>query len=366
MGSVVIIGGGIIGTSIAYFLRHSDRPVHLFEKDMLGAGTTAKSAAMLTHHQDIPDEANYTLREKSWAWYSEKIEENTISFENIGTLHVAKSKGELSHIRAVKKELASFGVNVHLLSPHEIERFNLDTTAISGGLWLPEDGVLDPGELVQYFADRARAAGVTLHTKTPVEDIHCSADGVESIETRTDSYDTDTVINAAGPWAQSVNDLVGTKIPLKHTHGPIVVLESAAEVEMPLTYFEEGIYLREEGDDQLFAGNFSASYDDAEALDPTHAHSIEEQMYLDIAEVSDRYLKAHSELQISTEWVGLRTITPDNNPVLGESDIDGFYFAIGMNGFGVTLAPAIGQSFRAKLLEAGTEDEESPFRPGRF
>lgn len=366
MGSVVIIGGGIIGTSIAYHLRDSGRPVHLFEKDMLGGGTTAKSAAMLTHHQDTPSEKNHTLREKSWAWYSEKIGENRFSFEDIGTLHLAKSKDALNHIRKVKKELSSFGVNVELLSPGEIERFNLDTTSLSGGLLLPEDGVLDPGEIVQYFADRARAAGVKIHTKTPVQDIHYTADGVESIDVQAGSYDADIVINAAGPWANRVNDFVGLEIPLRHTIGPIVVLESEAEVEMPLMYFEEGIYLREEGDTQIFAGKFSASYEDTEAMDPNHAHGVEEQIYLDIAEISDRYLKAHPELQVSNEWVGLRTITPDNNPVLGESDIDGLYFAIGMNGFGVTLAPTIGQIFKSELLESGAENEFFPFQPGRF
>ena len=245
MRSVVIIGGGIIGTSIAYQLREADCDVHLLEKDALGAGTTAKSAAMLTHHQEQPDRETYHLRERAWKWYDRRIDEGTLEFDRVGTLHLAKSDAEYGTIREMQRSFRSFGLDLDILSPAEIAEHGIESDDLRGGLWFPDDGVLDPGGIVQFFAGGARRAGVTIETDVEVTGITTDAGAVTGVETSDGVRPADVVINAAGPWAPDVNELVGVDAPLPHTDGPILVLDGARSASLLTVLFADGVSFRD-------------------------------------------------------------------------------------------------------------------------
>jgi sarcosine oxidase subunit beta len=206
---------------------------------------------------------------------------------------------------------------------------------------------------------------VTIETDIEVTDIATANGAVEAVITDDGTIDADLVINATGPWANRINDFVGLSTPIRHSLGPIVVLESQRAVSLPFTFFEEGLYLREEGDSQLFAGVHNR-YEDAEQLDPAHARAVDEEMYLEIADVADEYLPQHADLDVSNEWVGLRSLTPDDRPLVGESSVDGFYLAAGMGGYGVTLAPAIGEIVAEDVLGRASSPHEQCLSPERF
>jgi sarcosine oxidase subunit beta len=357
MESVVIVGGGIIGTSVAYRLRDAGFDVHLYEKDMIGAGTTAKSAAMLTHHQEAPDREAYELREHAWEWYDEKIANDVFEFDQIGTLHLAKSEAEYETIREMQQSFASFGLDLPILSPEEIAEHNIDSEDLRGGLWFPDDGVLDPGEIVRFFADEAREAGVTIETGVEVTDVETAGGTVTGVETSEGFQSADVVVNAAGPWAQQVNDLVGVDVPMRHTQGPILVLQADGSVSLPFTFFEEGVYVREEGISQAFAGQLATEYDESETVNPNHTQSIDESMYLQVAEIAETYLSDLPAFDVINEWNGVRTVTPDGQPIVDETDVDGYVLACGMSGYGVTVAPVIGE-FVAEWLTTGRKPEQ--------
>ncbi|MDG5777791.1 FAD-dependent oxidoreductase [Haloarculaceae archaeon H-GB2-1] len=366
MESVAIIGGGIIGTSIAYRLRDAECDVHLYEKDMIGAGTTAKSAAMLTHHQEDPDSEAYELREHAWEWYDDRIAAGTFEFDQIGTLHLARSEDEFATIQEMQRTFASFGLDLPILSPDEIADHNIASDDLRGGLWFPDDGVLDPGAIVRFFADHARDGGVDIETGVAVTDVATSDDQVTGVETTAGFQSADVVINAAGPWAQQVNDLVGVDVPIRHTQGPILVLQADDPVSLPFTFFEEGIYIREEGVSQAFAGQLATDYEDSPMLDPNLTQAIDESMYLQVAEIADTYLPDLPAFDVINEWNGIRTVTPDGQPIVDETDVEGYLLACGMSGYGVTVAPAIGE-FVADWLTTGRKpDSLAPLALGRF
>ncbi|MDG5778960.1 FAD-dependent oxidoreductase [Haloarculaceae archaeon H-GB2-1] len=366
MESVVIVGGGIIGTSIAYRLRDAGCDVHLYEKDMIGAGTTAKSAAMLTHHREEPDREAYELREHAWEWYDQKIANDVFEFDQIGTLHLAKSEAEDETIREMQQSFASFGLDLPILSPDEIAEHNIASEDLRSGLWFPKDGVLDPGEIVHFFADHAREAGVRIKTGVEVTDVVTSGGHVTGVETSDGFQAADIVVNAAGPWAQQVNDLAGIDVPIRHTQGPILVLQADESISLPFTFFEEGVYIREEGVSQAFAGQLATEYAESGTVNPNHSQSIDESMYLQVAEIAETYLPDLPAFDIINEWNGVRTVTPDGQPIVDETDVDGYLLACGMSGYGITVAPAIGE-FVAEWLATGRKpDSLDPLALERF
>ncbi|MBB6645906.1 NAD(P)/FAD-dependent oxidoreductase [Halobellus ruber] len=356
MRSVAIIGGGIVGTSIAYHLRDADCDVTLFEKGELGAGTTAKSAAMLTHHQEAPDRDAYEFREHAWEWYDEKIDDGTLSFDRIGTLHLARSDAEYAAIRELQQSFASFGLDLEILSPDEIADHGIDPDGLRGGLWFPDDGVLDPGGIVQFFAGTARRAGVEIETNVEVTGVATAEGAVTGVETAGGFHAADVVVNAAGPWAPTVNDLLGVDAPLRHTEGPILVLKGDDPVSLPFVFFEEGVYFRGEGRSQVFAGKLATDYGESETVDPDYALSIGDSMYDLVASTAGAYLERLLEFDVINEWNGLRTVTPDGRCIVDETDVDGYILACGMSGYGVTVAPAVGE-FTAEWLTSGRKPE---------
>ena len=360
MDPVVVVGGGIVGTSVARHLGEADVPVALYERDALGGGTTADSAAMFIWKQTDPAETDHRLRERSWETYGRLIEDGTIGFSRIGGLYPAESAERLEELHGIAARLDAFGVRTEALDPPELERFGLSSDGLSGGLHLPDEGHLDPGEIVQFFADEARAAGARVETGSAVTDVLVGDRGsggrVTGVEVDGKRVPASGVVNAAGPWAPSVDAMAGVSLPLRHNVGPILVLDHDLDIALPFVEFEDGGYVRGEGRRQAFAGRYGAGYEAAERLDPDAARSIDEAFRLAVGDRLEAHLPGLADARVTTDWVGVRTITPDGDPFVGETEIGGYYAATGMSGLGVTLAPAVGEHLASIVAPDGTPD----------
>ncbi|WP_435348643.1 NAD(P)/FAD-dependent oxidoreductase [Haloarchaeobius sp. HRN-SO-5] len=367
MDPVVVVGGGIIGASLAYHLRDQPRPVVLYERDTLGSGTSGDSVALFVWHQSTPDRSSHELRARSWEQYEPLVEDGTLSFEQIGTLDVARTDDEVESLRELTGTLADFGTEASFLEPDALATHGIDPDAVSGAMATPDDGYLDPSEIIQHYVREATAAGVTVETKTAVTDI-CTSDGsVTGVETEAGTRPAHAVVNAAGPWVPTVNDMVGVSLPVRHNRGPVVVLQKDDSFSLPFVQFGDGLYFRGEGRNQAFAGNFGVDYADAEVLDPMAGRSIGHEFYLEIDARIEAAIPRLDGVELVNEWVGVRTLTPDGAPIVGETDVDDFFVAAGMNGLGVTLAPAVG-AFLAAVIggEDVDSDLESYLSPARF
>jgi sarcosine oxidase subunit beta len=361
MDPVVVVGGGIVGTSVAHHLAEADVPVVLYERDALGSGTTADSVAMFIWKQIEPSETAHRLRERSWRTYGRLVEAGTVEFSRIGGLYPAESAEQLEKLREVAARLETLGVRAELLDPSELERFGLASDGLAGGLHVPEEGYLDPAEVVQLFAGEARAAGARVETGSTVTDVLVDEGNgggrVAGVEVGGERVPASGVVNAAGPWAASVDGMAGVSLPLRHNVGPILVLDHDADLELPFVEFEDGSYVRGEGRHQAFAGRYGVGYDDAERLDPDAARSTDESFRLAVGDRLESSLPGLADARVATDWVGVRTITPDGNPFVGETDVEGYFVASGMSGLGVTLAPAVGEHL-ASVVAPGRAPED--------
>lgn len=353
---VVIVGGGVIGTSLAAAL--GDRAeVTLLEREELGAGTTAASMAML-HRQQVPVSA-YDQRLRRFA--REEYDSLDVSPTRIGSLYVAESEAFAADLRETAADLAERGIETRYLEPAEIADFGINPSEVVGGIHTPEEGYFDPDELVARFAERARDAGVAIRTGVEVTDVE-PAEGV--VETESGSIEADAVVNAAGPWAPEVDRMVALEYPLRHTRGPILSLETGSDRPKPFSLFERGLYSRSRPGG-LYVGRFATDFAEGERLDPDASLTVDDEFRREVEEFAST-VPAIDGAPTAEEWVGVRTVTPDGRPLVGETGIGSYFVATGMSGLGVTLAPAVARLLADLLAEGTRDDLLDPLDPGRF
>ena len=365
MTDVVIVGGGIVGTSVAYQLRDEPVSVTLVEKDELGAATTAASMALVHRHQLRPTEFDQRLRRRSWEVYDRLIKSGVTPFTRCGLLYVAETApfGELLE-RGVEA-LRAIGVEAHARGADELAQYGIRPGAVDGAMHTPDEGYLETDAVVAYFANEAREAGATVLTGTEVTDLLLD-DGIVGLETTAGVLDADVVVNAAGPWAADLNEMAGLSLPLRHTRGPILELDGVPDRPDPVLVFERGSYVRQGGENGAYVGALATDFDRATRLDPDATGPIGEAFRETVDELASTLVPSLDGGEVVDEYVGLRTVTPDGRPLVGATAVEGFLVACGMNGLGVTLAPAVGQLL-ASSIGAGTPNGLlEPLDPHRF
>ena len=362
-GPIVVVGGGIVGASIAYHLRDADRPVVLLEKgDLLGGGTTAESVAMLGINYPSPR----SMRRYSRDHYLSLVDAGAIEFERIGGLLIRDTDEGIDELRRTADDLAALGHDTRLLEPGDVAEFGVHPPAGSRTLHVPDTGYLDPSEIVAHWVAEARSANLEVMTGSPVTDVAVEGGAVARVETPAGTIATDTVVDAAGPWAPQIAEMAGLSLPLRHNYGPILVLDADGELSLPFTAFPSKHYFREEGRGQVFAGRRGASYADADRENPDAARRIPESFPLEVEELVAESIPRLADALVTNEWCGMRTLTPDHLPLVGETAVDGFYVAAGLSGKGITLAPAVGDAL-SRLIAGGEVDPAvRELAPDRF
>lgn len=352
---VVIVGGGIVGTTLAARLAAEDAVrVTLCERDALGSGTTSASAAIFMTQQPDPTAYDDRLRRRSWETYGPLVEDGTLSYERVGQFTVAESAAYADHLRDAVAPLREFGYDAEWLDAADLPDFDLAVSDHVGALYTPTEGYFDVDELVQHFAQEARDRGARIREGDGVLDVRTDEEGVTAVETEAEVIPADAVVNAAGPWAVEVNDFVDVDAPLRHTVGPILVVEGD-EHDVPFAVFESKRYVRPVGSDGAYVGKYLTEYDDGEVLDSDAPTDVLEAFHDEAFDFLAASVPALADADVVDEWVGLRTVTPDGRPIVGESSVDGFYLAAGMTGQGVTLAPAVADVLAASIAGDGSE-----------
>lgn len=369
---VAIVGGGVVGTAAAASLASApETSVTLFERDELGSGTTSASAAVFTTQQPHPEQSDDALRRRSWETYGSLVEDGALSYEQVGHLTVAETEAYAETLRDAVGPLRELGYDAEWVEAERLPEFDLAADRARGALYTPEEGYFDVDELVEVLAAEAREAGAEIRTGDAVRDIQTDGDGasegdVTAVEADSGTVPVDAVVNAAGPWARRVNEFVGVETPLRHTVGPILVVEGD-DHDVPFSVFESKRYVRPAGDSGAYVGKYLTDYADGEVLDPDEPTDALDGYRAEAESFLQSAAPRLADADVVDEWVGLRTVTPDGRPVVGESEVPRFYFAVGMSGVGVTLAPAV-----ADVLAAGIRGERldgdpgAPLAPGRF
>jgi glycine/D-amino acid oxidase-like deaminating enzyme len=361
-----VIGGGIVGSSIAYFLsRYREAEVTLFEKATIGSGTTAKSAATFCLIDDSVAHEFWSVRLFGFKFYAglEADEPGSTGFEQTGTLTVAPYRDYEMYVKqAVDLTVASGYKAEYWLDQARIHEIipDLNLEGVLGAGWCPDDGFFDATMIANTLVRRARENGADILTGTKVEDITTHDDKVDGVTTDKGHFDLDVVIDATGPWARTTAGFVGLDLPLWHTKAEVFILVPAAGLGYPFPVLKYPRFYARKDKDNIFICKAHMTMD---LSDETHAGIWDpddlpmtggtdayfwEFLTGELLEVFPRLL----ESSIGNEWVGYRAEPADFLPILGGTPVEGYLLAAGAGGNGVIEGPTIGRDM-ARFVMTG-------------
>jgi sarcosine oxidase, subunit beta len=357
--AVVIIGGGIVGSSIAYHLTESGcRDVLVIEREAhLGKGSTGKSMGGVRAQFTTP--VNILMSLYSIGFFSrfDEVMGSPSDYRPQGYLFIATKEHHLAYLRENYQRQVDLGLkSVQLLSPEDVRRLapEIRSDDVIGGSFCPTDGFVDPTSVMNGFMRRAMERGVELLREAEVTGVKIDGKGVCGVDTTRGSIAARVVVNAAGPWAGLVAKLAGIDLPVQPLRRMLVPTEPFDKVSrqspMVVDMFS-GFHYRPEGRGLLLAWNdpletpgFKTEFEPA-FIEKILTRGVERLPSLQEAEVNPR-----------RAWAGLYAMTPDHHAVLGPvASLPGFFLANGFSGHGVMHSPATGRILADLILNGESE-----------
>jgi sarcosine oxidase subunit beta len=368
---VVIIGGGIVGASIAFHLtRAGCRDVLVVEREAhQGKGSTGKSMGGVRAQFATPVNILMSLYSINFFARFEEETGHPADYRPHGYLFVATSERHLNHLKANRERQMGLGLSgVELVGREEIVEMvpQLHCDDVVGGTFCPTDGFVDPHSVMMGFMLRARERGARLWLDTAVTGIESEQGAVRAVTTSRGRVETRAVVNAAGAWAADVARLAGCDLPVKPLRRQLVPTEPFDKLpaRFPMVIdMSTGFHFRREGRGILLAWN-----------DPEETVGFKTDFDLSFIEkILTRAARrvpclAEAEVNPQRAWAGLYEMTPDHHAIIGAApDVRGLFLANGFSGHGVMHSPATGRLISELILHGETRLLDArPLRPERF
>ncbi|MFC9832791.1 NAD(P)/FAD-dependent oxidoreductase [Rhodococcus sp. NPDC127530] len=367
-GRIVIIGGGIIGASIAYHLSLSGyRDVTIVERTLVGEGATAYATGGIRHQ--FSSRVNIELVQHSIEFWKnfESHTERPLDFRRHGYLFLISDEATSE---AFGKNVAlqrSLGVEVEVLEPSQIcDVFpNVRVDDLVSATYTPQDGSASPADAVAGYLHLARRHGVSVLQNTEVLDIAVGADGaVKGVMTSRGDIEAEAVVIAAGPQSRRVGALCGLDIPVfPHSRQAFATAPIASiDGSLPLTVdMATGAYLHPEKSGGAVVGG------NDRGVPSTEDASVDWDRVEGLAAALSYRFPELGGLEVTRGWAGLREMTPDDHAIVGATDdVGGLFIAAGFSGHGFMQSPAVGKSITQQLLTGRSDIDLSTLALSRF
>ncbi|HET6936032.1 MAG TPA: FAD-dependent oxidoreductase [Candidatus Angelobacter sp.] len=355
---VVIVGGGIVGSSIAWHLTEAGcKKVLVVERESAqGKGSTGKSMGGVRAQFSTAVNIQMSLYSiPFYAGFDERLG-YPAEYRPQGYLFVATKQSHLDYLRANFERQKSLGLrDARMLSAEEIISMlpRLRNDDIMGGSFCSTDGFVDPYSAMNGFMASAVEKGATLWKKTEVTAIIRDSQGIAGVDTSRGRVSTRVVVNASGPWAAETAKLAGVNLPVEPLRRMLVPSEPFDDFphSSPMVIdMSNGFHFRPEGRGFLLAWN---DPEETPGYKPDFEPSFIEKILVRAA----NRVPAFENLAVNPKraWAGLYEMSPDHHAILGPvPDVPGFFLANGFSGHGVMHAPATGKILSDLILEGRT------------
>jgi sarcosine oxidase, subunit beta len=355
---VAIIGGGIVGSSIAYHLIAAGcKNVLVIERETAqGKGSTGKSMGGVRAQFSTPVNIQMSLYSiPFYASFEERIG-HPCDYRPQGYLFCATTENHVTYLRANYEKQVAMGLkNVQLISGDEIRRQfpQLRGDDIQGGSFCSTDGFVDPYSAMIGYMTWACDHGAKLWKNTTVTAIARNRDCFE-IATTLDVVSASRVVNCAGAWSAAIARMVAIDLPVEPLRRMLVPTEPFDQFPHTapmIVDMSNGFHFRPEGRGFLLAWN---DPEETPGYKTDFQPSFIEKV---LVRAADR-VPAFENVAVNSKraWAGLYEMTPDHHPILGESpDVPGFFFANGFSGHGVMHSPATGKILSDLILTGQTD-----------
>ncbi|WP_432972740.1 GcvT family protein [Dactylosporangium sp. CA-233914] len=360
---VVVVGGGVIGTSVAYHLAKAGvTDVLLLERDRLTAGTTWHAAGLIVTFGSL-SETSTRMRQYTRDLYASLEAETGLStgLRQCGFIELAADEGRLEEYRRVAAFNRHLGVDVHEISPAEVrELFPLARTDdVLAGFYVAEDGRANPVDVTMSLAKGARQRGVRIREGVPVTGTLRRGDTVAGVRTPFGDVEAEVVVNCAGMWARQLGEEAGVSVPLQAAEHYYLITEPIEGVTAQLPVLEDpgsyGYYREETGG--LMVGLFEGT------AAPWSVERVPDGFSFgtlppDWDRMAPYLEKAMARIPV-TATAGIRTFfcgpesfTPDLAPVFGESpELRNYFVAAGLNSIGILTGGGIGRALATWIAD---------------
>ncbi|MBW1774246.1 MAG: FAD-binding oxidoreductase [Deltaproteobacteria bacterium] len=383
--NVVVIGGGVAGAAITYFLTRKNVEVILVEKGAIASGTSGRCEGDVLICDKEPgfDSRLGKLSQDLFPQIAQELDYD-IGWTQKGSLLAIENEEEMEVAKTFCARLAAEGLPVRILDRHEVREVEPHLAEdIVGGMETDGDGSLYPMGLVYGLVSDAKKRGAQILTHNAVLDIKRDRNGsIARVITQQEEIITPQVVNAAGIWAPFIGKMVGLDIPIRPRQGQMLVSErtfpvgprKVMEFGYMMAKFEGGSYTRKVTPEMEKFGV-------ALVFEPTEAQnfligssrrfvgedtSCDVEVLRAMAQRAIRFFPVIKDINIIRSYAGLRPYTPDHLPIVSETEVPGFYVAAGHEGDGIGLSLITGKLVTQMICGEPLEINVDPLRLSRF
>lgn len=363
---VAIVGGGVIGCSVAYYAARRGARVVLLEADRIGTGASGAAAGMLAAESEAQDPGpSLDLMLKSRALHEplsgELFEETGLDVEHVqaGSLHVAPDESSRENLAVRYSWQKEQGLPAEWLDADEARKLEPALPPdVGAGLYLPEEAQVNSPRLVRALAFAARSRGAGIEEATPVTGLLTEGSRVTGVETMLGAFSAGAVVLAGGVLGSPLSEELGVRLPVHPVKGEILAVR-ADPAPMRANVWGSRCYLVPKKDGRVIIGATEEPgvYDRRPTLGGV----------ADLSEAAVTTIPSLARAPFESTWGGLRPGTPDDRPILGPLEgWGGVLVATGTYRNGVLLAPIVGESIAALALGEEPPVHMSSLSPERF
>jgi len=363
----VVIGGGIIGMSVAFYLAKANygKIIVLEKENLLGSGATSKAAGGIRAQFSTKENIEMSmLSEKLFVEFENETGQKAL-FDQVGYMFLLEEDADVASFKKACELQKSLGLNVELLKPEDIGQYapHVSLEGIQLATFCHDDGLGDPHEFLTGYEKGARTLGVELMVESAAEAINVEGGKIVSVKTPNETIATPLIVNCAGPQAKLIGQMVGAEVKVEPIRRQIV---TTGQLDFVKPFFpmvvdvKSGLYCHKESQGMLLGWADKAvqpSFDIS--IDPDYTDAILEKAL-------DRIPQLETA-EIANQWAGLYETTPDHRAIIGwEKAVEGMFHVVGFSGHGFMHAPAAGVVAGEVITGKEASIDITPFSPERF
>lgn len=372
---IVVVGAGIIGCSVAYYLSKEGYHVALVDKGDVASGTSSRCDAVALICDKKPG-IDTEMGFRSIQLYKELAKEFSFDFEfsSRGSLYVCETDQELEIADAYVKEQAAAGYDMKMVGQKELHDIEPHLAKdLAGGIWTEVDSTMNPYLVCYAFVEEAKKHGLKLFSNQEVKDIKRGPNGqVEAVVTDQTMINTQKIVNCAGVWAAKIGEMVGIDIPIRPRKGMVLVSEKTDPIVGQKVH--EFGYMLSKFEDVNYSRNVSKKIEEhnvAFTIEPTDAGNFllgghrefrgydirsENAVMQGISERALRFLPILKDINCIRAYAGIRPWVVDHLPIVSEvEEVPGFFIASGHEGDGISMAPITGKMMTQLISNKDTD-----------
>jgi len=363
---VIIVGGGVIGCSIAYYLAREGVKVTVLDKGEIGGEASRAAAGMLAPLAEVEEDGPFqdlglaSLR--LFPHLAEALEQECgvdIEYLRSGILRVALTEGQAEHLKGFAQRRPSPGLEIHWLEPDELRALEPGLSpGIRGALYSPEEHQVNADRLVQALSRAAAARGAVVRRDTRATGLVRRGMRVTGVRIPDGTLSAGHTVLAAGAWTAKVAQGIGVDLPVFPVRGQMIALPASRSALRHIVWGEEG-YLVPKANGLIFAG--------ATVERVGFRKNVTVRGLSGLKRMAGSLVPRLAGLDAVDAWAGFRPGSADGLPILGPvPGWEGLSVACGHFRNGILLAPITGQLIARSILDGSSNEALAPFSPARF